>query len=51
MPYIIRKVRNVDCWRVKNKVSGKIHAKCTTLAKAKAQKRLLENIDVKAKKN
>jgi hypothetical protein len=39
--YIIRKVRNQECWRVKNKDSGRIHAKCTTLEKAKKQVILL----------
>jgi hypothetical protein len=37
MPFVIRKVRNQDCWRVKNKETGKVHAKCTTLEKAKKQ--------------
>jgi hypothetical protein len=43
MPFIIRKVRNKDCWQVKNKDTGKIHAKCTTKKKAEAQLRLLNS--------
>jgi hypothetical protein len=45
MPILIRKVRNKDCWRVYNTQSGQIHAYCTTLAKAKAQKRLLDSLE------
>jgi hypothetical protein len=37
MPFVIRKVRNQDCWRVKNKETGKVYAKCTTLEKARKQ--------------
>lgn len=35
---IIRKKRNEECYIVKNKDTGKIHAKCTTLEKAKKTK-------------
>jgi len=45
MPYVIRKVPNKNCWQVKNKHNGRVHAKCTTLAKAKAQVRLLHSVD------
>lgn len=45
MPYIIRKVRNQDCYSVKNKESGKVHSKCSTLENAKKQVRLLRMIE------
>jgi hypothetical protein len=45
MPYAIRKVRNIECYTVKNIESGKIHSKCTTLEKAKKQLKLLNAID------
>ena len=38
----IRKVKNRNCFSVKD-VSGKLHAKCTSLKKAKAQKRIIES--------
>lgn len=46
MPYSIRKVRNKKCYQVKNKITGKIHAKCsfssaTTRDLAEKQVRLL----------
>lgn len=44
MPYTIRKVNKKNCYRVKNKYSKRIMAKCTTLTKAKRQKRLLNGI-------
>jgi hypothetical protein len=47
MPLVIRKKRNEDCYVVKNKETGKVHAKCTTRAKAEAQVRLLMAIDRK----
>ena len=37
MPFIVRKVRNEECWTVKNTNTGKVHAKCTTKAKAESQ--------------
>lgn len=45
MPYSIRKVRNQECYRVKNKNNGKIHAKCSTRENAIKQVRLLYAID------
>lgn len=44
MPYIIRKNPNKNTYKVINKDTGKIHSKATTLDKAKAQVRLLEQI-------
>jgi hypothetical protein len=49
MPYVIRKVRNQDCFSVKNAETGRIHAKCTTRPKAEAQVRLLSKIDSNGK--
>ena len=45
MPYIVRKVRNQDCYEVKNKETGQVHSKCTTRRKALAQVRLLHALD------
>jgi hypothetical protein len=42
MPYTIRKVRNKTCYEVKNPLTGTVHAKCTTKAKAQAQVRLIK---------
>lgn len=41
MPFVIRKVRNINCWQVKNADTGHIYAKCTSKKKAEAQVRLL----------
>jgi hypothetical protein len=45
MPYVIRKVRNKNCYSVKNIESGKVHAKCATKEKAKKQIQLLNAIE------
>lgn len=45
MPYQVRKVNNKTCYRVKNKKSKKVTAKCTTKSKAKRQIRLLNAIE------
>ena len=45
MPYSIRKLPNQNKYRVKNKETGKIHAKATTLKNAKKQVRLMNAID------
>ena len=45
MPYTIRKVPNKRCYRVTNKQTKKVLAKCTTMEKAKKQIRLLNAID------
>jgi len=45
MPYVIRKVRNKDCYQVKNKVTGKVFAKCTTRERAEKQVRLLRGVE------
>ena len=41
MPYVVRKVRGKPCYQVKNPMTGVVHAKCTTKAKAEAQVRLI----------
>ena len=43
--YIVRKVRNKDCYKVKNVETGQVMAECSTKANAQAQVRLLEQID------
>ena len=43
MPYVIRKLRNQNLYSVKNQITGHVHAYGTTLARAKAQVRLLES--------
>jgi len=49
MPYKVSKVRNKECYQVKNKLTGAVHAKCTTKAKAEAQVRLLDRIEKRGK--
>jgi hypothetical protein len=49
MPYKITKVKG-NKYRVKNKQTGKVHAKGTTKTKAEKQVRLLSMIDKKKKK-
>jgi hypothetical protein len=44
MPYTIRKVRNQPCYKVYNKKTKKVHAKCTSREKAQKQIRLLNAI-------
>ena len=44
MPYILRKIRNKDLYKVLNKDTGKIHSSGSSLEDAKAQIRLLENL-------
>ena len=45
MPYVIRKVRNKTCYRVYNKKTKHVFAKCTTQKKAKKQLRLLNGLE------
>ena len=45
MPFTIRKLPNQNKYRVRNKETGKIHAKATTLKKAQKQVRLMTAID------
>ena len=45
MPYLVRKVRNKNLFKVINKETGQVHSKGTSLAKAEAQVRLLRAID------
>jgi hypothetical protein len=44
MPYTIRKVTNKPCYRVKNKRTKRVFAKCTSKRRAKKQLRLLRAI-------
>jgi len=43
MPYSI--LHQGDCYKVTNTATGKIHAKCSTEAAAKAQVRLLRGLE------
>ena len=45
MLYIVRKVRNEECWRILNAKTGAVHTKCSTLANAKKQATLLNQLD------
>jgi hypothetical protein len=45
MPYTLRKVPNKKCYRVTNKKSRRIMAKCTTKTKANKQLRLLRALE------
>ena len=49
MPYTIKKL-STGKYRVKNKQTGKVHAKGTTKTKAEKQVKLLSMIDKKKKK-
>jgi len=45
MPYILKKVRSKSCWRVINKYTKKVFAKCSTKENADKQIRLLRAIE------
>ena len=45
MPYSIRKVRNKSCFKVYNKNTKHVFAKCTTKKRAEKQIRLLSAIE------
>lgn len=45
MPYILQKIPKKKCWRVKNKYTKKVFAKCSSLKNAKSQLRLLRAIE------
>ena len=47
MPYQIRKVRNKDCYKVINKITKQVHAKCSTKENAIKQVKLMEMMDAK----
>jgi hypothetical protein len=47
MPYVIKKVANKPCYTVTNLITGAVHAKCTTKAKAESQKNLLLRLEKK----
>ena len=44
MPYRLRKVSGKNCYRITNRKTKKVFAKCTTRAKANRQLRLLRAI-------
>ena len=43
-PYVVRKVPKRKCYSVRNKVTGRVKSKCTSLAKARRQAGLLRSI-------
>ena len=45
MPYSLRKVPNKKCYRISNRYTKRVFAKCTSLEKAKKQLRLLRAIE------
>ena len=45
MPYATRKVRNKNCFRVYNRKTKRVFAKCTTKTRAKRQINLLRAIE------
>jgi hypothetical protein len=45
MPYTLRKVANKNCYKVMNRKTKRVFAKCTTKEKAKKQIRLLNAIE------
>lgn len=45
MPYVIRKVPNKACYRVTNKKTKKVFAKCSSKKNAEKQVRLLRAIE------
>lgn len=45
MPYKLKKIRNKNLYKVYNSITGKIHSKGTTLDNAKAQMRLLSQLE------
>ena len=49
MPYTIRKVRGRPCYRVKNRRTKRVFAKCTSKKNAKSQIKLLHAIDYNPK--
>ncbi len=45
MPYIIRKIPYKNLYTVRNRITGRLHSKHTTLQRARAQVRLLNAIE------
>jgi len=45
MPYIIKKIRGKNLYKVYNKITKKIHSKGTTLTNAKKQFNLLNRLE------
>jgi hypothetical protein len=51
MPYTLRKVKNKSCYRVVNKTTGKVKARCLTKKNAEKQVRLLHALENKFRMN
>lgn len=47
MPYAIKKVRNLECYKVYNRETRKVYAKCSTWENAERQMRLLHMVERK----
>lgn len=45
MPFVIRKLRSQNRYKVYNPITGKVYARKTSLRKAKSQRRLLYAIE------
>ncbi len=45
MPYTLRKLPKKRCYRVSNKQTKRVFAKCTSLKRAKSQIRLLRSLE------
>ena len=45
MPYKLRKIPNQDCYRVYNRRTKRVFAKCSSLVNARRQMRLLNAIE------
>jgi hypothetical protein len=45
MPFVIRKNRNSELYKVSNAITGRVHSYHTTKSKAQAQVRILESIE------
>ena len=49
MPYTMRKVPNKSCYRVVNKKTGQVKARCSTKKNAEKQMRLLRALEYNPK--
>jgi len=47
MPYTIVKVRDKECYKVINKITGRVHSQCATRENAVKQVKLLHTLEAK----
>lgn len=45
MPYIVVKVKDKNCWKVMNVITGRVHSECSTKSNATKQLNLLNRLD------